>query len=80
MTDKMNIAITTFNTESKVIIPLSPKQEIISISNAINGIKKFGGTNLRIALEGAANCLGESMAKFKRVIIITVGWDKIMIL
>ena len=56
MTDKMNIAITTFNTESKVIIPLSPKQEIKSISNSINNIKRSGGTNLKVALEGAANC------------------------
>jgi len=75
MTDKMNISITTFNTESKVIIPLSPKQEIKSISNSINDIKNFGGTNLKVALEGAANCLGESTPKFKRVIIITDGWD-----
>ena len=28
-----------------------------------------------MALEGAANCLGESTAKFKRVIIITDGWE-----
>lgn len=75
MTDKMNISITTFNTESKVIIPLSPKQEIKSISNSINDIKNFGGTNLKVALEGAANCLGESTPKFKRVIIIIDGWD-----
>ena len=75
MTDKMNIAITTFNTESKMIIPLSPQQEIKSISNAINDITRSGGTNLKVALEGAANCLGESTAKFKRVIIITDGWD-----
>ena len=42
MNDKMNTAITTFNTESKMIIPLSPKQEIKSISNAINDITMSG--------------------------------------
>ena len=75
MNDKMNLALTTFHTESKIIIPLSPKKEILSISNKINQIKAEGGTDLTIALKGAADCLKESTAKFKRVIIITDGWD-----
>ena len=75
MNDKMNMALTTFNTESKIIIPLSPKNEIRSISNVINNIKAGGGTDLATALQGAANCLNNSRAKFKRVIIITDGWD-----
>ena len=75
MNDKMNLALTTFHTESKIIIPLSPKKEILSISNKINQIKAEGGTDLTIALKGAADCLNESTAKFKRVIIITDGWD-----
>ena len=75
MNDKMNMALTTFNTESHVIIPLSPKNEIRSISNVINNIKAGGGTDLATALQGAANCLNNSIAKFKRVIIITDGWD-----
>ena len=75
MTDKMNLALTTFNTASQLIIPLSPKREILSISNVINQIKEGGGTNLTCALQGAADCLKDSTAKFKRVIIITDGWD-----
>ena len=75
MTDKMQLALTTFNTFSNIIIPLSPKKEIQSISHAIKGIIQRGGTDLAIALEGAANCLNGSKAKFKRVIIITDGWD-----
>ena len=75
MTDKMKMALTTFDTTSNVIIPLSPKQELKSISNRINSINANGGTNLTVALEGAANCLNDSTAKFKRVIIITDGWD-----
>ncbi len=74
MSDKVQIALTTFNTVSKMIITLSPKKELISISYNINEIKASGGTDLRVALEGAANCLTESTAKFKRVIIITDGW------
>jgi hypothetical protein len=75
MTDKMQMALTTFDTQSNVIIPLSPKQEIKSISNIINNIHAHGGTNLSIALKGAADCLDNSTSKFKRVIIITDGWD-----
>lgn len=75
MNDKMNMALTTFNTESKVIIPLSPKKEIQSISSQINRIQANGGTDLSVALQGAADCLLESKSKFKRVIIITDGWD-----
>ena len=75
MTDKMQMALTTFDTQSNVIIPLSPKQEIKSISNIINNIQANGGTDLSIALKGAANCLDNSTSKFKRVIIITDGWD-----
>ena len=75
MTDKMQLALTTFDDVSKVIIPLSPKKEIQSISHVIQGIREGGGTNLAVALEGAANCLNGSKAKFKRVIIITDGWD-----
>ena len=70
----MNIALTTFDTQSNIIIPLSPKSEIKSISNIINNIKAHGGTDLAVALQGAANCLNHSNAKFKRV-IITDGWD-----
>ena len=75
MTDKMKMALTTFDTESKVIMPLSPKQELLSISHRINNITANGGTDLTVALKGAADCLLESTAKFKRVIIITDGWD-----
>ena len=75
MTDKMKMALTTFDTESKVIMPLSPKQELLSISHRINSITADGGTDLTVALKGAADCLAESTAKFKRVIIITDGWD-----
>ena len=75
MNDKMNMALTTFNNESKLIIPLSPKKELISISNTINNITLNGSTSLYAALKGAADCLKESRAKFKRVIIITDGWD-----
>ena len=75
MNDKMNLALTTFHTQSQLIIPLSPKKEILSISNKINEIKAGGGTNLTVALKGAADCLNNSRAKFKRVIIITDGWD-----
>ena len=75
MNDKMQMALTTFNTVSQVIIPLSPKNEIKSISNKINYINANGGTDLAVALQGAANCLNQSTAKFKRVIIITDGWD-----
>ncbi len=75
MTDKMNLALTTFDTASQLIIPLSPKREILSISNVINTISANGGTDLTVALKGAADCLKESTAKFKRVIIITDGWD-----
>ena len=75
MTDKMKMALTTFDTTSTVIMPLSPKQELKSISNRIHSIKEYGGTDLTVALKGAADCLSESTAKFKRVIIITDGWD-----
>ena len=75
MTDKMKMALTTFNTMSNLIIPLSPKQELKSISNRINSINAGGGTNLCAALNGAGDCLNDSTAKFKRVIIITDGWD-----
>ena len=75
MTDKMKMALTTFNTMSNLIIPLSPKQELKSISNRINSINAGGGTDLCAALNGAGDCLNDSTAKFKRVIIITDGWD-----
>ena len=75
MNDKMNMALTTFDTRSEVIIPLSPKSEILSITNKINSIQAQGGTDLTVALRGAADCLNGSTAKFKRVIIITDGWD-----
>ena len=74
MNDKMNLALTTFNYNSQLIIPLSPKKEILSISNKINEIKSGGDTNLTIVLQEAADCLNDSRAKFKRVIIITDGW------
>lgn len=74
MNDKMNMALTTFDTKSEVIIPLSPKNEIKSISNIINKIEANGGTDLTVALKGASECLKDSKAKFKRVIIITDGW------
>lgn len=75
MNDKVQMALTTFDVESKLVITLSPKEELKSISNKINNIKAGGGTDLTKALEGAAECLNESTAKFKRVIIITDGWD-----
>ena len=75
MSDKVQMALTTFNTKSTMIIPLSPKKELKSISHNINGVHAGGGTDLYAALSGAASCLSESTAKFKRVIIITDGWD-----
>ena len=75
MNDKVQMALTTFNSESKLVIALSPKEELKSFSNNINKIQANGGTDLTKALEGAAECLNESTAKFKRVIIITDGWD-----
>ena len=75
MSDKVQIALTTFDTESQLMIPLSPKSELLSVSNVINNIKAGGGTDLTKALEGAAKCLEESTVQFKRVIIITDGWD-----
>lgn len=75
MSDKVQMALTTFNIESKQIICLSPKEELKSISNLINEIKPGGGTDLVVALKGAAECLNESTSKFKRVIIITDGWN-----
>ena len=75
MNDKVQMALTTFDVESKLVIALSPKEELESISNNINKIKAGGGTDLTKALVGAAECLNESTAKFKRVIIITDGWD-----
>ena len=75
MSDKVQMALTTFNTVSKMIIPLSPKNELKSISHNINNVYADGGTDLYAALSGAASCLSESTAKFKRVIIITDGWD-----
>ena len=75
MTDKMKMALTTFDTYSEVVMPLSPKQELKSISHRINSISARGGTDLTAGLRGAADCLAESTAKFKRVIIITDGWD-----
>jgi hypothetical protein len=75
MSDKVQMALTTFNTKSTMIIPLSPKKELKSISHNINGVHADGGTDLYAALSGAASCLSESTAKFKRVIIITDGWD-----
>ena len=38
MTDKMKMALTTFDTYSEVVMPLSPKQELKSISHRINSI------------------------------------------
>ena len=76
MNDKVQMALTTFDTESKQVICLSPKEELQSISNLINNIRAKGGTDLVVALKGAAECLNESTAKFKRVIIITDGWDR----
>ena len=75
MNDKVQMALTTFDTESNLVIPLSPKEELLSISNVINKITARGGTDLTVALQGAADCLKESTSKFKRVIIITDGWD-----
>ena len=75
MSDKVQMALTTFDTQSNLVISLSPKEELLSISNVINKIEARGGTDLTVALKGAADCLKESTAKFKRVIIITDGWD-----
>ena len=75
MSDKIQMALTTFNSQSNLIIPLSPKSELKSISNVIKNIKEGGSTDLTEALDGAAKCLYESNAQFKRVIIITDGWD-----
>ena len=75
MNDKVQMALTTFDTQSNLVISLSPKEELLSISNVINKITARGGTDLTVALQGAADCLKESTSKFKRVIIITDGWD-----
>ena len=63
MNDKVQMALSTFNIESKLVIALSPKEELISISNNINNIKADGETDLTKALEGAAECLNELTLK-----------------
>lgn len=75
MDEKVQMALTKFNHESQKIIDLSPKDEILSVINKIDSLKAEGGTNLFLALNGAAECLTESKAKFKRIIIITDGWN-----
>ena len=52
MNDKVQMALTTFDVESKLVISLSPKEELKSISNNINKIQAGGGTDLTKALEG----------------------------
>jgi uncharacterized protein YegL len=68
------ISILTFNTESQLIIPLSPKSEILMLKEKIKSIKADGGTDLYNALDGAYEALKNSKKKFKRIIIITDGW------
>ena len=72
--DGNQMSITTFNHESHLIIPLSPKSEILMLKEKIKNINPNGGTNLTNALKGAYETLKKSKKKFKRVIIITDGW------
>ena len=72
--DGNQMSITTFNHESQLIIPLSPKSEILMLKEKIKNINPDGGTNLTNALKGAYETLKKSKKKFKRVIIITDGW------
>ena len=72
--DGNQMSITTFNHESQLIIPLSPKSEILMLKEKIKNINPNGGTNLTNALKGAYETLKKSKKKFKRVIIITDGW------
>ena len=51
MPDKMKIALTTFNSLSKIIMPLSPKSELKTISHKINSICPNGDTNLTAAFK-----------------------------
>ena len=55
MNDKVQMALTTFDTESNKVICLSPKEELKSISNLINNIRAQGGTDLVVALKGQQN-------------------------
>ena len=48
MNDKMKMALTTFDTNSNIIIPLSPKSELKSISDKINSIEAQGGLILEL--------------------------------
>ena len=72
--DGNQMSITTFNNESQLIIPLSPKSEILMLKEKIKNINPDGGTKLTNALKGAYETLKKSKKKFKRVIIITDGW------
>ena len=72
--DGNQMSITTFNNESQLIIPLSPKSEILMLKEKIKNINPDGGTDLTNALKGAYDTLKISKKKFKRVIIITDGW------
>jgi uncharacterized protein YegL len=72
--DGNQMSITTFNHESQLIIPLSPKSEILMLKEKIKNINPDGGTKLTNALKGAYETLKKSKKKFKRVIIITDGW------
>ena len=72
--DGNQMSITTFNDESQLIIPLSPKSEILMLKEKIKNINPNGGTDLTNALKGAYDTLKISKKKFKRVIIITDGW------
>ncbi len=72
--DGNQMSITTFNHESQLIIPLSPKSEILMLKEKIKNINPNGGTKLTNALKGAYETLKKSKKKFKRVIIITDGW------
>ena len=72
--DGNQMSISTFNQESQLLIPLSPKSEILILEDKIKNITPNGGTNLTNALKGAFDTLKKSKKKFRRVIIIPDGW------
>ena len=73
--DGNQMSISVFDDESNLIIPLSPKSEILFLEEKIKNIQTRGGTDLYEALKGAYETLKISKKKFKRIIIITDGWD-----
>ena len=73
--DGNQLSISVFNDISTTLIPLSPKSEVLFLKEKIKNIGAGGGTDLYEALKGGYETLNISKNKFKRIIIITDGWD-----